>query len=358
MKPVIKAYSPCLHERINKIRKRLECWWEHGDQKNPCLILSTRHASKDSIPETDDLTKFWTDVDFIINRQLQIIDNTNYYGQAIPFHYVDHGSAAMACALGAEPEYVNKDTIWASPQLSSISQILNVTLNEQNKSFKTILSITKESIKKSPNKFMIAPYALGGISDTISGLYGTQQFLMDLLCCPNEVKQAMEHIKRIWIKAFEDITKLIACDGNDGSMGWAGIWAPGSSFPVQEDVSYMLSSKMFYEFCLPHLIDIFDVMQYPLYHLDGIGAIGHLEHLLNIKKLKAIQWIPGAGHEELSQWYDLIKHIIEKGKSVQVFAKPNEIGDLVKNVGAKGLLISCECTTDSQAQELIERYGD
>jgi hypothetical protein len=93
--------SPSLYERLDVIAPRLECWWEHGDQKNPCLTISTLSEPAKMIIDTDDLGEYWTDVDFIIKRQLAIIANTSYYGQAIPYHYVDHGSAAMAFSNSA-----------------------------------------------------------------------------------------------------------------------------------------------------------------------------------------------------------------------------------------------------------------
>ena len=65
---------------------------------------------------------------------------------------------------------------------------------------------------------------------------------------------------------------------------------------------------------------------------------------------------PGAGHEEISQWYELIRHILARGKSVQVFARLNEIDNLVKNVGAKGLLIHTRVSSPQEAEALLKQY--
>jgi hypothetical protein len=116
----------------------------------------------------------------------------------------------------------------------------------------------------------------------------------------------------------------------------------------------MISPEMFNTFCLPHLYDIIETMDYPMYHLDGIGALPHLESLLGIEKLKVIQWVPGAGKEEMPQWHELIKYIISRGKSVQVFAAPHEVEGLTRDIGAKGLLITVLGANKSQAEKLIE----
>ena len=101
------------------------------------------------------------------------------------------------------------------------------------------------------------------------------------------------------------------------------------------------------------LIDSFD---YATYHLDSAGALSHLDTLLSIPHLRAIQWVPGAGREEIPQWYELIRHILAGGKLVQVFAKLNEIDNLVKKVGARGLLIHTRVSSPQEAEALLEEY--
>ncbi|MCU0644597.1 MAG: hypothetical protein MUC94_10080 [bacterium] len=346
-----------LIQKIAEISAQLENWWNHGAQKNPCIVASVLKENHEPIPDTDDLKKFWTDIDFVINRTLNTIESTNYYGQAIPFHYVDFGASAMPCALGAEPEFVNKETVWAHPNRDSIDDLMDISLDDNNFCYRTILEITKKSVQLSTDHHLVAPFALGGIGDNLAGLYGTENMLMDMKLQPAKVKHVMGRLKYIWIEAFECIQNIIQKAQNRGSIGWAGIWAPGTTFPIQEDFSYMISPTMFKEFCLPHIWDIIDILDYPFYHLDGGGAIPHLNELLKIEKLKVIQWQPGAGKERLFQWYDLIRHILEKGKSVQVYAQADEVDDLVKKVGARGLLIVCPNISIQEADWLMNRYG-
>jgi copper homeostasis protein CutC len=93
-----------------------------------------------------------------------------------------------------------------------------------------------------------------------------------------------------------------------------------------------------------------------MYHLDGAGALSHLDTLLQIPRLRAIQWVPGAGHERVSQWYDVIRRVLAAGKSVEVFARLEEIDELVREVGPRGLLIHTGGVTPDQAAQLLERY--
>jgi hypothetical protein len=173
---------------------------------------------------------------------------------------------------------------------------------------------------------------------------------------PDGVKKAAKRTTEMWMQGFNDINKIVEKTGNKGGIGWAGIWAPGTTFPIQEDFSYMISKEMFDDFSLPHIIEMVDAMDYAFYHLDGKGSIQHLDSLLQIENLKAIQWQPGAGNESLPQWYELIQKILNAGKSVQLFCKPEEIDDLVKNVGSKGLLLICNGLSNQEAQILENKY--
>lgn len=338
------------------ILDKLANWWEHGEQEHPCLLMTLPPAAHDVIPDTDDLETWWMDVDFILARHMQVLDHQHYYGQAVPHHYVERSASAMPGVLGAQMKFIDKETMWAYPCYESIEQVAEVALDPQNIWHQKAIEITRRSVELAGGHHWVAPFALGGITDILAGLYGTESFLIDLIAKPKTVARTMERVKRIWIALFDEVESLIAQSGNPGGIGWAGIWAPGTTFPLQEDFSYMISDAMFREFCLPHLLDQMDAMDCPFYHLDGVGALSHLDTLLSIEKLKVIQWVPGAGKEHLSQWYDVIRRILSAGKSVQVYGQAEEVDDLVKNVGARGILITVTAT-EEQAQRLVARYS-
>lgn len=180
--------------------------------------------------------------------------------------------------------------------------------------------------------------------------------LIDLIDKPEVVKLGMTRLKELWLQSFSEIQTLIRESGNSGGIGWAGIWAPGSTFPLQEDVAYNLSPDMFRRFCLPHIHDQIAAMEYPFFHLDGVGMIPHLDMLLGISKLKAIQWVPGPGEERLDRWYDLVRRILSAGKSVQVYAQAEEVDSLVSNVGSRGLLVILTDTERDRVLPLLELY--
>jgi hypothetical protein len=345
----------------SRLEGKLKNWWANGDQKHPCLLITLPPEKEDAgkIPDTDDLTAFWTDGDFRISRSLAIARYSRYFGQAIPFHWVDYVASTMEIVLGCTPQFLDKESVWAHPRLKCVEEVTDIRLDFQNPYYRILRDMNAKLAVSVPMQDPIAFFALEGISDSVSGLYGAENFLLDLLLKPAAVKQAMEHIKRLWIEAFEDFKKILYKGRpKENGCSWAGIWAPGTTFPLQEDLTYMISPEMFREFCLPHIIDIAAVLDYPLYHLDGIGAIPHLDAILTVDPIRAIQWVPGAGKEPIAQWYELIKKVIDRGKSIQVFAEPHEIADLTAAVGSNRLLITVTGCTREQAEDLLNTYGE
>jgi hypothetical protein len=336
-----------------EIRDRLTAWWNFEEQEHPCIIGTVRDGP---LPDTDDLERFWADEEFVIERKMAEIAATTYYGQAVPYHYVDQGSSAMAGVLGCPMQAIDKETVWAGEFLGSADDVLDVLFDPQAPLYQRIRRITAESCRRAHGHHMVAPFALEGMTDLMAALYGIENFLMDTIGEPEAVARAMEHLKLQWIAAWEDIQSAIDT-GNPGGIGWVGIWAPGTTFPLQEDVSYNLSPAAFRSLCIPHIRDQIAAIEYPFFHVDGVGMIPHLDPLLEIPGLKAIQWQPGAGKEDLARWHDLLRHILDAGKALQVYALAEEVEPLVDALGPRGVLAVIRNPTHDNMCRLIGRFG-
>jgi len=341
---------------VQAVEAKLKAWWDHEEQETPCLLFTGPAARQQPVPDTDDLERYWFNVDEGLERAMRRIANREYYGLALPYHWPDWGASTFSGMLGARMETIDKETFWARPPCQTLEEVLDVDTAPDSSFYRTVMEMTRRSVEISHDHHFVAVYPMVGIADILAGLYGTVPLLIAMAEQPAAVKAAMEHVKRLWLREFDAVQTLIETAGNPGNMTWMAIWAPGRTCATQEDFSYMISDAMFRKFCLPPLVDLIDSLDYAMYHLDGTGALSHLDTLLGIKNLRAIQWVPGAGHESVPQWYDLIRHILSRGKSVEVFAHAAEIDDLVKNVGTRGLLIYTGVASPSQAASLLEKY--
>ena len=345
-----------LHECLSRIQDKLTAWWEYADQKNPCLLITLPVEGVAPLAYTEDLRRHWFDVEYVIQHAMHAIEYTRYLGVSAPAHFPQLGSAAMAGVLGARMEYIDQRTIWPYPSGKSLEEIMEIGLDPQNEYYSTLLEITRRSVALSRGHHWVAPYPLEGPGDCLEGVYGALNLFAAMVEQPRAVKAAIDHFTRLWIQAFDEVGRIIESAGNPGGIGWAGIWAPGRTFPLQEDFSFNLSPAMFRQFLLPSLHDLVQAMPYPMFHLDGTTA--HLPALLEIPGLRAIQWVPGPNHQAIAPWYDLLRTIKARGKSIEVFCTPDEVDDLVANVGARGLLIGLSDFTPEEAEGLLEKYGD
>ncbi len=346
---------PRHHLLPHAVETALRNWWDGGSQEHP-LILATTLRPGATLPATDDLNRHWIDRDFIIERKLREIEATEHYGVAVPYHYVDHGSSAMAGVVGCPLVFVDPETIWANPRFETLDQVLDTDFTLDSPIYAHIRELTRRSVAHARGHHFVAPFALEGMSDLMAALYGGENFMMDLIDRPADVARAMTQLKELWLRAFADIGDLIKASGNPGGIGWVGVWAPGTTFPLQEDVSYSISADMFRQFLIPHIRDQIAAMDYSFFHVDGLGMIPHLDALLEIRELRAIQWQPGAGHERLDQWYGLLRKILAAGKSLQVYARAEEVEALVRNIGANRLLVIVRDSTRDEIQRLVDRY--
>jgi hypothetical protein len=347
---------PSLFAQVEAVKDKLQAWWEGAEMRTPCLLMSTPDPSALPIPDTQDLEQYWWDVDWGLEFALRRIAGQRPRGVALPYHWPDWGASTFAGVLGARMQMVRKETFWAYPVCNRIEDVLDIQLGADSRFARTVNEMTRRSVACSTDHHFVACYPMVGIADILAGLYGTQKLLLAMLEEPLGVRRAMQHLTRLWLAEFDRVCGLIESAGNPGHMTWMAIWAPGRACATQEDFSFMISAEMYRRFCLPPLAELIDALEYAMYHLDGPGALTHLDTLLGIPRLRAIQWVPGAGHEAVAQWYELIHRILDGGKSVEVFARPEEVPGLVREVGCRGLLIHCGEVSEAEADGLLEAY--
>lgn len=345
-----------LSQRVRNAAPKLQAWWNHEEQSTPCLLLTGSAPGARPVPVPEDLDRYWFDVDGLVTRAMQTLEGQAWYGAALPYHWPDWGASTFAGVLGAGMEAIDRITFWTRPRCTALEQVLEVEVDYEARFGRTVLETTRRSVACSRDHHFVAVYPMVGIADTLAALYGTVPLLTAMVDRPAATKAALRHLTGLWLREFDRICSLIERGGNEGHMTWMAIWAPDRACATQEDFSYMISDEMFREFCLPPLVELVESLPYAMYHLDGVGALSHLNTLLGITRLRAIQWVPGAGRERVPQWYGLIRRILAAGKSVEVFAGLDEIDDLVREVGPRGLLIHCGGVSPDQAARLLERY--
>ena len=233
-------------------RERLTAWWEHRPTGRPCILATSPCGDPGPAPAPDD---YWTKPELLADCVLARQRAVRFWGEALPFLYMDYGAPAMALQMGAKASWTSIETLWADPCVETADEVAALRPGGYWKEIQD--RAIREGISRCGGSAMLASYCLGASADTTAALMGSENLLCALIEDEEGVKRAFEAVKRIMIDAFSALAAQ--CEqGGTQLTGWHGIWSPGATTAIQEDFSYMIGSDMFDEFCLPHIRDMVD----------------------------------------------------------------------------------------------------
>lgn len=195
--------------------------------------------------------------------------------------------------------------------------------------------------------------AIGGCGDTLAALRSTNKLLLDVVECPEYVREFELYLMKLWIDVYEKFYGIIS-ETAEGSICWFPIWASGRFYPAHNDFSYMISPKMFREIFLPALEMQTNYLDYSVYHVDGIGAFGHVDALCELPRLQAFQILPGAGKPSPLNYMDVLKKVQRAGKNLHISISSKEVEAALDNLSSKGLFIDTWCETEEEAKDLLK----
>lgn len=300
----------------------------------------------------------------VIESFEKYVENVYFGGLAVPFFYPNFGPDVFSAFLGADMNYSDdsKETSWVNwktPVLSDYSKLKDISISDENTFYRKNIELLRHAAERGKGRYIVGITDLHAGFDALCVLRGgPDRGCMDIIDYPEEVKKAMKVLFNAWKKVYDDYWSIVK-DVQKGSTTWISIWAPGKMFPVQNDLSCLVSTSVYKEFFLEELLWEIEYLDYAIYHLDGVEALQHLDILLDIPKLNAIQWVCGArfSNEGLERWIPLYKKIQSKKKAIIVYPKLNEIDTLLENLKPEGLLISVSCSSQEEAEAVLKKLG-
>jgi 5-methyltetrahydrofolate--homocysteine methyltransferase len=341
------------------VKKRWEAFWEQGLYDRPLLQVT---APRDGAPPAEGLDvdpeTQWTNVDFMIHRTLETIRTTYYGGEAIPWFW-DPISAGYALLFGCVPHF-SKATMYVDPAPTGPDGFPSLSGWRDSPWWPWMRDGTAKAARLSEGRYFVLPFWGNHAVDILAVVRGGQDFLMDVALHPAWVGSALREMTGIFYEIYEELWQYICPDamGLEGSLDYCGCWSPGRALAFDADMAYGVSSIHFRELMLPALLDWMGRVDHTIWHLDGKGSITHLDTLLALPEIDAIQWVQGAGAQEILQWVPLIRRIQRGGKSVQVICQPKEVVPVLGEIRPEGLTISTRCETEGEARALVRKVSE
>jgi len=325
----------------DRIERDYAAWWAH-ELDRPLVQISG--GERDPRVRYGPVLNFYARYPLDLPAEAAIatitphLEATRWYGDAYPTSWVNFGPGIMAGFLGAHV-HPDERSVWFSPTEEHSIADLQPACDEHNPWWQRVQEWTRAALKAWDGQVQVGCTDIGGNLDIIASLRTTEGLLYDLHDAPQEVERVSREVTQLWLRYYDALDALIhpVCRGRDC---WTPIWSHETTYMLQCDFSYMISPRMFERFVVPDLATCCEHLEAGFYHLDGPGELPHVDLLCDIPRLRGIQWIPGDGNPPAHQWPDLLAHIRDRGKLVQVFVTAQGALELVRAIGGKGLLLT------------------
>ncbi|MHB1293935.1 MAG: hypothetical protein ACYC4R_02960 [Anaerolineae bacterium] len=352
-------------------QKRWSAWWQCEVLDRPLLLTGYTNKSADPMrplppgnppmipmdpPEDSERRRQfarWFNIDEMIRMNLERAARWQPAYEST-MQLDTSWSVAYCLPFGVQADY-NEYAAWCDP-LPGMTCTSDLVYAFDGPWHRWLVDGTRRMAKAGRGLYYVTPVMWGNHSgDTLSNLVGINQLMTDCMDRPQDVRRALESITDAQIRAFAELRALEGLSALPGSRNYTGTWSPSTGLSFDCDISAMLSPRMYHDICLPPLERMMATVDHRIYHLDGPVCLQHLPTLLSLEQLQAIQWVAGAGNEELTQWYDLYERIQAAGKAIIVYAHYDQVLDICKRLKPEGLAISFWSPSENKMHEMAER---
>ncbi|NQT91371.1 MAG: hypothetical protein HQ559_01320 [Lentisphaerae bacterium] len=349
----------CSLERVvedwDGVKKRWEAWWECElhDRVLMCVTAPRNNVSPPDLPAVNTRSK-WTDIDYMVRRTRETSRTTWHGGEKLPT-FVHYWSVGHALPFGCEPQF-NEDTIWAAPAPVGSDGYPTFDGWREPPWWTWMLEATEKAVLESRGEYFVLPMWGNDAVDNLAVIRGTEQLLMDIAENPGWVTDAVDTLSDIFMEMYRELRQRVdrGRDLIEGSVTGQGCWTAGTAASFDCDTAAMVSPDVFQGIFLPPLVRTMRTVDRRVYHFDGACALQHMDAVLDTPEIHAIQWLPGAGREEIMQWVPVIERIQAKGKAVLVYVTPDEVAPLLREVRPEGLCINTHCPTEDEGRGLLD----
>lgn len=306
--------------RMEEVIENHERWWNKKLDR-PLIKGTIQHAHPlahgavaPRLSQENSTDFSWT-AEQIIETLDAHLSTQEFFADGYPRIGLTAFGPGVVAAFCGSPIDTTDGRIWFLPKEEDLTK-LHVTYDPDNRWSRRIKDIYKAGFDRWEGSVVMEFPDLGGVMDVLASLCGTDNLLYALIDQPEEVSRLVKETEIAWNAAFDDFASILKPQGVYSD--WNGILSREPSYITQCDFSYMIGPDMFREFVLETLKKDTEKMSNVIYHLDGIGELPHLDMILGIEKLKAVQWVPGAGQPDTRHWLDVYQRILDAGKQIHL----------------------------------------
>ncbi|OPZ28603.1 MAG: hypothetical protein BWZ02_01258 [Lentisphaerae bacterium ADurb.BinA184] len=311
-------------KRWQTVRETYGKWWA-GELERPLIQITfggrQPSARKPDIPyyHFDTFYDLAVPAEKIVDWWAYNLETQEFSPDAFPHAIPYFGPGSAAAYMGAQVHSTPETgTTWFKPAALLEPDRLHLRHQDGNPWHRRTAELYTAARRRFQGQVQLDMTDLGGNLDLLATFRPNEHLLYDLYDHPAEVKRLTWEAHEQWWRYFEEFTRLAGPE-NPGFTAWTPIYSATPYYMLQCDFAYMIGPQMFDEFVKPELAACCRRLDHAFYHLDGPGQLPHLDSLLSIPELKGIQWVPGDGQPDITQWPDVYRRIHRAGKRIQMF---------------------------------------
>ena len=353
-------------ENWETIKKRLTLLWDNEILDRPCVSVMCPKDKNNPFNYNrpwgkESLRDYYLNPQCMLERSLDCLEKTYFAGDAFPVIFPYWGTGGHAKYLLTRKQFdtnvlYHPHTIWLEPVIENYDTF-DFNFDKYNPIFQAELQALKFLAQEGKGKFFVAPPDNCGSYDALAALRGNEDFIMDFIDDPENVKAAGNKLIDTLIESGNEIFDAIRENNDGGSVhGFFNTWSPGKHMQMQCDLSVMISPEMYEEFIVEELERTTSWLDHSIYHLDGMEQTRFLDMLLSIKRLNMIQWTQVDGQPDVTQNFHHIKRIQEAGKGVVIQASKHQLESILNHVSPKGLDLIIGDAADKEEADAIVSY--
>ncbi len=165
------------------------------------------------------------------------------FGPALGVPWVE---AMAGCPVVAYP-----GSLWAEVCVKDLDDRPPVRFDPGNPWLKKVQELTRVMVDASAGRFPVCLPLMRGPLDTLAAMRTPAQMCLDMVDRPEAVHRLLGEIADMWIGIAEALLPLIP-PFHGGYVTRMRMWAPGPAVTPQNDVSSLVSPRMYEEFGLPY----------------------------------------------------------------------------------------------------------
>jgi 5-methyltetrahydrofolate--homocysteine methyltransferase len=279
-------------ENIEAIAERYSAFWEHEIIDRPLIAISCPSENPRKPAEPASLEQKWLDAEYRVNRFWEDCANTCFLADSLPVYWSNFGPGMVANFMGGD-YMLSENTVWydRNPLIKDIEQMPELKFDTDSVMWKTLCAEYAYFFDKNRGGF--ATYAdLGGTIDIGASLLGAENLMVEMYDHPDELHALLDKIDDVWLESFR-LSSEILMRGQKYYSSWLTLIRERAWYPLQADLSVMLSPSAFETFVVPSLERVAKAIGgKTAYHLDGRGEIKHIDRILAIPEIDTVEWVP------------------------------------------------------------------